>query len=110
VQTPWGYADYQSKLDGTYQGQYVEITDIVQVSTPSHGGLGINTHAGDIILSDYAKSEAIKSNGYYWFEEDCDWALLILEFNKFEPNILSEQLVEDAKKCAESWHANYAVA
>lgn len=108
INTPWGIADYEKNLSGTYKGQTVSLSDILQVSTPSHGGIGMSVEAGSEILSEYAKEHAYKQSGYYWFEEDCDWCLPIIEFDKAMPNVIASQIVEDAKTTAKDWHSEYA--
>jgi hypothetical protein len=107
MNTPWGYADHIDTFNGVYNGQKVEIADLIQVSTPSHGGIGIEIKVGDEVLSDYAKKTAINDGKYYWFEEDCDWAIVILEFNKAAPNVLDSKIIETAKSTADSWHPDY---
>ena len=62
VQTPWG------KRDGLH-----EIAEgIAFVATPSHGGVVIHE---SIPLSPAAKRRAVHGGRWYFFEEDCDWAV-----------------------------------
>ena len=106
MNTPWGYADYTKHLDGTYNGQKVVLDDLIQVSTAGHGGIGLKVEANSI-LSNYAKCIAIKEGGYYWFEEDCNWPIVILEFEKAVPNAIDSKMVEIAKEVASEWHEEW---
>jgi hypothetical protein len=99
MNTPWGSADFIDNIN----------EDIVQVSTPSHGGIGIEISKAEseYKISDYAKDTAIKAKGYYWFEEDCNWSIAVLELKEF--NLFSEGVIEEAINCADRWHNNYQI-
>lgn len=99
MNTPWGSADF---VDNVSEG-------IVWVSTPSHGGMGIDIEKADTVykISDYAKDTAIKATDYYWFEEDCDWSICVLEVYNFD--VFSEKVIEDAIDCAKRWHPSYDI-
>lgn len=56
--TPWGKADSVCFLG---QG-------ILQISTPSHGGLKISPKLNSLIPSEFRHSDG-------WYEEDCDYAI-----------------------------------
>jgi hypothetical protein len=105
MNTPWGYADYVKNLDGSYNGESVVLDDLVTVSTPSHGGIGIKKgEAADAVLSNYAKCIAINEGSYYWFEEDCNWAIVILEFENKVPGCFDEKTLQHAVDTTERWH------
>lgn len=99
MNTPWGSADF---VDNISEG-------IVQVSTPSHGGIGVDIEKAntDYAFSDYARDISTESGGYYWFEEDCDWSIAVLEVKTFD--IFSEKVIDDAIDCAEKWHPCYVI-
>lgn len=104
MNTPWGNADF---ID--YFGNSLDQRNetVIRVSTPSHGGIGIKVDAAENLyeISDYAKNVAIKSNGYYWFEEDCDWAIAVIELEVYD--IFGPEMRNSAVICAENWHPEY---
>lgn len=65
--SPWGLVQSQKEL----------APGIVQVETASHGGIYLDPER-------YAQMPApMKTTGYSangWYEEDCDWALVALQF------------------------------
>jgi len=104
MNTPWGNAEFIH-----YFGNSLEQRkeNVVIVSTPSHGGIGIKVDAAENFyeISDYAKDIAIKSNGYYWFEEDCDWSVAVIELELYD--IFGSEQRDSAIDCAERWHSDY---
>lgn len=66
--SPWGIID---NVDYIADG-------IDFVSTPSHGGLRLSKDA-ITLLSEHARGSSKKVGEYYFFEEDCDWALVAFE-------------------------------
>jgi hypothetical protein len=110
MKTPWGYADFVENIH-FIDDYYKNIdTGVIQVSTPSHGGIGIRIEEAEnkYKISNYAKNQAIKAHNYYWFEEDCNWAIAVIELETFDIFTLSQS--EDAYECAKRWHKNYIAA
>lgn len=70
TQSPWGTIDNAADI----------ASGIVEVSTPSHGGLKL-----DYVLwqqmPEYTRRTKYSDNG--WFEEDCDQCLVVVCFPNF---------------------------
>jgi hypothetical protein len=69
-QTPWGRAQHVTRVEPGRPG-------IQFVSTAGHGGFFLDEPRHLEVLSLFP--EAAKTNGP-WYEEDCDWCLVILAF------------------------------
>lgn len=69
MNSPWGQIDRVEKL----------IRGVAFVSTPGHGGIRVSKGVADARLSLEAREEAIYQNDYYWFEEDCQYAIPLFE-------------------------------
>ena len=93
VKTPWGEADHVEKM----------TEGIIQVGTPSHGGIGVEHDVAAEKLSAAARAEAIDQHGYLWFEEDCDWAIVCHEI----PELFSQQHRKMAAKSLARWNQPY---
>lgn len=93
INTPWGAAD---QVDTLAKG-------IIQVGTPSHGGIGVEHDVAAAKLSAAARAEAIDQHGHLWFEEDCDWAIVCHEI----PELFSQQHREMAAKSLARWNQPY---
>ena len=90
--TPWGAAQTEKTI----------TKGIVAVTTSTHGGIGVSGEMADR-LSRAARAEAIDQDGTYWFEEDCDWAIVAFEFPEYFPK-------DDPDKVKESlgrWNEAY---
>lgn len=96
LHTPWGGADHVENLG----------EGVIQVGTPSHGGIGVEKSLAAKRMSVEARSEAIQQDGWYWFEEDCDWALVAAEI----PELFSERHRELAAESLKRWHPKYLAA
>lgn len=81
TKTPWGMADSSEKI----------ARGIVSYSTPSHGGI----HVTQRILDMMPEELRIESG---WYEEDCDWCLVVVAFPQFFVN------ADLAKSCMKDWH------
>ena len=79
--TPWGMADSSEKI----------ARGIVSYSTPSHGGF----HLSPIRQAEMPEALKIESG---WYEEDCDWCLVVVAFPQFFVN------ADLAKSCMKNWH------
>lgn len=88
--SPWGKVDEQRVL----------APGIVQVFTPSHGGIYV---APDLLAKMPIKSTAYSQGG--WFEEDCDWSLVALAF----PEAFDAKSLAVAKSIAARYFPNLEV-
>jgi len=104
MDTPWGWTQQHQNLTG----------EIVEVSTASHGGIGVSRHKIGQLHPDLAEYLTNHGNGYHsrtlvWFEEDQEWAIPFFVFaddikrggkvppSKFEENLtLARQWIERA--------------
>jgi hypothetical protein len=64
-ETPWGRADHITQI----------IPGIWHVSTPSHGGIWLSPER-QAAVPDYMRSADA------WYEEDCDWAVPFVVFER----------------------------
>jgi hypothetical protein len=80
--TPWGKADDSHEI----------AVGITSYSTPSHGGI----HLSPERQLQMPKELRIDSG---WYEEDCDWCLVVAAFPEFFMNELG-----DALKTMMKWH------
>lgn len=116
-ETIWGEADGVSPLPGI---------PAWSVETPSHGGYAVEEAWAEEHFSP-ALFEALGDPaelGHYWFEEDCNWCLPILDSPEFAAaageeweavSVLAgeatpERLSEMALGTAGRWHAGYLAA
>jgi len=75
IYTPWGKAQQVQKIaDG-----------IVRYDTASHGGYKISECRRAMMPEPYKSQETF--TGGNWYEEDCDWCLLVLSFPKDFSNV-----------------------
>jgi hypothetical protein len=61
--TPWGWADSVCEI----------APGIIQIETPSHGGIWLSPDRLEVVAPDYRAFAAKWSHGWgeAWFEEDC---------------------------------------
>ena len=91
--SPWGQIDHVEKV----------FCGVSFVSTPSHGGLRISRSWAEKNLTKEALAEASDwDNNYFWYEEDCDWAIPV-----FEHPEIDLKNVESAKKTLSCSHIPY---
>ena len=56
--------------------EYLKDDDIICVDTAGHGGIGIKQEIAELNnLQERTTKYGGFKNGYYWFEEDCDWII-----------------------------------
>ena len=96
IMTPWGERDSIA--------EYAE--GVAFVSTPSHGGSMVHD---SIPLSDAAKSRAIHitddvGESWYFFEEDCDFAIAVFELPVLMATFSNGDAVYNSLV---SWHSDY---
>lgn len=96
MKTPWGKADSAEKI----------AEGITFYSTPSHGGVKLSPER---LASMPAMLREIKPfAGPGWYEEDCDYSLVVLAFPEcFEPAAV-KRAVEFARGC--TWWTHHVVA
>ena len=94
MNTPWGPSE--TEWDKTI------AEGIVQVSTPSHGGIAVFGPAADK-LSREAKLFPIRLDGKLFFEEDCDRAIVAAEFPEHFPDVDPDKV----KESLERWNKEY---
>jgi hypothetical protein len=77
--TPWGCPDSAKEI----------APGVVEISTPSHGG---------IHLSKERQAEVERVMPFFrpfagpgWYEEDCDWCIVLLVFPELEPAFAPEE-------------------
>lgn len=84
MKSPWGAIETMTEI----------APGIVQVTTPSHGGIHVSPER-------LAKMpEELRATPYSaggWFEEDCDWALVAVCF----PEAFAPEMVAAAKRMIE---------
>lgn len=80
--TPWGMSDYKKKY----------AIGINFYGTPSHGGYKVSDKKNQMI-PDYMRN----LNG--WYEEDCEWAKVVVCF----PDVFETEHVEMAKNTLKNW-------
>jgi hypothetical protein len=75
-------------------GKIDSVTNVApgiwQVSTPSHGGYKVS--------SEYRKNMPSPWNTKLWFEEDCEWAIIVA----FNPNLAT--IIGDPKRTLENYY------
>ncbi|HEY3253806.1 MAG TPA: hypothetical protein VGJ91_07655 [Polyangiaceae bacterium] len=82
ARTPWGKADHVKEV----------VPGIWQVSTPGHGGYKLDREHN-------AKVHAAWRNAGGWYEEDCEWARVVLTF----PELFAENDREQAHSTAKQY-------
>ena len=76
--TPWGRAQHCTQLaDG-----------ILSYSTASHGGLWISDQRRAEMPEPYKSIPTFA--GGNWYEEDCDWCLVLLAWPEINPDLAQE--------------------
>lgn len=90
--SPWGKIDVRKNISD----------DIIEVSTPSHGGFGVTGKAKQNILNMFPSvgEHVDVNNEMSWFEEDCDYAFVILA-NK---ECFQEKDIQAAESSMKSWY------
>jgi len=88
--TPWGRAQYSLTF----------ARGVASVGCAGHGGIRVSRGlAKKKILPEVLKA-AIETPGYFWFEEDCAYSLVVLSMKDlfFDP-----QIIESAKNSARNY-------
>lgn len=82
MRTPWGKA----------QSIYPKAEGIVRVITAGHGGYKLDRKRNAAVHEAWRKAGG-------WYEEDCEWAIVVLTF----PQYFTEADIADAKFTAKNW-------
>ncbi len=105
--SPWGDIQHSDVFEA----------GVAAVSTASHGGIRVSKRYAEKHLSAAAIREAIDYAGYYWFEEDCDWAVPAFELPHLWDAFFKYSKLETADERRKSltdtliyWVTGYAVA
>lgn len=69
----------ENSIWGEVQGYFRINNGIFDVSTASHGGIMLKSDIARLVLSSEAQAVAQKEAGWYYFEEDCDYAVALRE-------------------------------
>lgn len=88
-QTPWGKPDYVQEV---YPGIY-------SIGTPSHGGYKLDRKRNAMMPS-------ILRNPGGWYEEDCEWAKVVIRFPEMIPDndvIDKEKILTSANNTFKNW-------
>jgi hypothetical protein len=89
IHTPWGYSDHV---------EYI-AEGIQWVSTPSHGGYKLSPERVKAMPRDWLNASFNLQGFGGWFEEDCDWCLVVLAF----PDCFEPSSVGRARQCFTAW-------
>lgn len=104
--SPWGSIDRTEHLG----------PGVSSVSTPRHGGIRVSEETARAKLSRHALAKGIHERGFYWFEEDCDWAIVAWELEDLRPQFFAhcstppEDWESDLRATITSWNLAYALA
>ena len=69
----------ENSIWGEVQNYFRINNGIFDVSTASHGGIMLKSDVARLVLSSEAQAVAQKEAGWYYFEEDCDYAVAMRE-------------------------------
>jgi len=80
--TPWGYADYEEVI----------APGITSYGTPSHGGIHLSLSRYRQLTPELRRFKTFA--GGRWYEEDCDWSIVVIGF----PQFFSDEMVSHAQE------------
>jgi hypothetical protein len=97
---------------GAVQDQDSYCPGVTRVSTAGHGGIAVAEGIAHKHLSEEARRRAgFHHSGYYWYEEDCDWAIPIYELPVLWPKVARNDNIEQLKRALfltlSLWNADY---
>ena len=90
MNTPWGQADGVEEI----------TADIIRVYTPGHGGYGVRKGAA---MPPALKSCGVLKGDWRWFEEDCQWAAVVVGFPDAFPR---PGLLDTAMQSLRDWNSS----
>ena len=82
TRTPWGNSDHKEKV----------APGIIFYGTPSHGGYHLSPKRNARVAEPLRRADG-------WYEEDCDYARVVITF----PEFFSAERVTEAKRSVKSW-------
>jgi hypothetical protein len=94
MNSPWGQIDHTHPV----------TRGVAWVGTPGHGGLRVSRGFAEVHLTPQARAKGIEQGGYYWFEEDCRYAVACWELLWLFPAIVGNALHPPAS--ALQWRNN----
>jgi hypothetical protein len=80
--TPWGRADFATK-----HGR-----GVIEYSCPGHGGVHLSTTRNTSVHPAWRNADG-------WYEEDCEYAIVVLSF----PELFPHDVVVSARSSAKDW-------
>ncbi len=88
--TPWG------------PGQYVKTfaRGVAEIGTAGHGGLRVSRGLALRTMRKEILACAIERRDYFWFEEDCDYMLVVLSM----PEVFPPETQDAAQASVKTWH------
>lgn len=95
MNTPWGKSDSKTNY----------LRGVSFVGTPGHGGFAVTSKAAHQYLTAQARAKAEFRNGYFFFEEDCDAFIVMLEIPQTRDQYSEDKIVESLSH----WHADYLI-
>ena len=100
---------------GPVQNEEIINNSVASVSTAGHGGIRVAFDYAIGSLSEEAREVSIRLGDFFYFEEDCNWAIVPWELRtllfKFFPDspLPGEALLEDLKTNIIRWNTEYAL-
>ena len=96
------YPDGKGPSTPWESGQQVKTVarGVAEVGTASHGGMRVSRGLATRRMKPEILACAIERSGYFWFEEDCAYALVVLSM----PELFEAKMVESAKASAKTWN------
>jgi len=88
----------QSSPWGSIQHIEAVAPGIVWVSTPGHGGIGINKAAAARQLTPEAICRGISWGEHLFFEEDCAWAIVAYELPAVRAQVFGHAEISEAEQ------------
>lgn len=85
INTPWGFSDSVREI----------ASGITWYTTPSHGGFYLDSERYAEFRAKYPRVKLWA--GARWFEEDCDWAWVVLTF----PQYFDAEMIANATTTAQ---------
>lgn len=91
-ETPWGKAQSAEEIG----------PGIIRYSTASHGGYFLNAAANAYVAPQLKKSTFGGQGLKGWYEEDCDWAIVVFTY----PQHFDQEHLKAAKETLERHHTD----
>lgn len=88
------YSTPENSPWGEVQRSYTILPGVFEVGTASHGGIMVSGEVAMSILSPAARKHGNRHRGFYCYEEDCDYAIVMRE-------LLDKKLWELPAECGD---------